>query len=446
MKINPHIIKSYDIRGVYPSEINEESAFKIGQAFVAHTSARKIALGRDGRISSPALYRALTKGITSQGCDVYSIGEVPTEGMYFTAVNYGYDAGIMVTASHNPKEYNGFKMIKKTESGIFDVVRGSDLAKIVEGNFKDNEIFGEVKDLNFWPDYVSHVLSFVDLEKISPLKVVVDASNGMAGKAVQMIKDSLLAEIIPLNFNIDGNFPAHEPNPLSENSRKQISSEVIGKRADFGVIFDGDGDRVYLIDERGQSVRGDIAFLLLVRHFLKKYPGKGVAYNLICSKAVPETIGKMGGIPIKTKVGYVNVSRGLIQNDGVVSGEISGHYSFKDNYYFDSGIIAFLVFLQIISESGKKLSEILEDFPHYAISEEQNFKVGDKKAILDKAKKKYSRGKQDFLDGITVEYRDWWFNLRPSNTEPLLRLTVEADNKIILKKKIKELTDFVKSF
>ena len=273
---------------------------------------------------------------------------------------------------------------------------------------------------------------------------MIDAGNGMAGKVISMIEDSLSTEIIPLNFDLDGNFPNHSPNPLLEGSGDQIERKVLEEKADFGVIFDGDADRIFLIDEKGEMVRGDISLLFLADYFLKKFPGRAVAYNLICSKAVPEFIKKMGGIPIRTKVGYVNVSQGLIENNGVVSGEISGHYSFKDNYYFDSGIIALLVFLKIIGESNRKLSEMVKEYFIYEISAEINFKVKDKEKIIEKAKEKYKDGKQDFLDGVTVEFKDWWFNLRSSNTEPLLRLTVEADTKELLEKKKKELASFIK--
>lgn len=446
MKVNDSIFKSYDIRGIYPKELNEEAAFKIGQAFVAYTKTKKIVVGRDMRISSPVLYGHLVRGITSQGADVYSIGEVPVELMYFTTAHFDYDAGIMITASHNPKEYNGFKMINRKSKGIFDVIRGKELIDLASQDFKDVEVLGEVKELNIWQDYISHIFSVVSSQEINPVKIVIDASNGMAGKVIPMIEDSLPIEIISLNFDLDGNFPNHPPNPLLEESEEQIKKKVLEEKADFGVIFDGDADRIFLVDEKGEIVRGDITLLFLADYFLKRFPGRAIAYNLICSKAVPEFIKKMGGVPVKTKVGYVNVSKGLIENNGIVSGEISGHYSFKDNYYFDSGIIALLILLKVIGESNKKLSEMVKEYFIYEISTEINFKVRDKEGIIKKIKEKYSDGKQDFLDGITIEFKDWWFNVRPSNTEPLLRLTVEADTKRLLEEKKKELSSFLKTF
>jgi phosphomannomutase len=445
MKVNPAIFKSYDIRGIYPTELNEETALKIGQVFVEYTGAKKIVVGRDMRISSPVLYSSLVKGISSQGSEVCSIGQVPVEGMYFAVTHYGYDAGIMITASHNPKEYNGFKMIKKGVDSLSEVIRGEDLLKLINKELEDKEKFGEIKDLNIWEDYISHILSFVNLEKIQPFKVVVDAGSGMAGKVIPLVKEKLPIKIIPLNFELDGNFPAHESNPLLEESTKQIKEKIKEEGADFGFIFDGDADRVYLIDEKSNFIRGDVSLLFLASHFLKKYPGKGVAYNLICSKAVPEFIKKMGGVPIRSRVGFVNLMKASFENDGVLSGEVSGHYSFRDNFYFDSGFIAFLILLQVISESNKKVSEIADGFSPYSKSAEINFKVKDKEKILNKITKKYSDGKQDFLDGITVEYKDWWFNVRPSNTEPLLRLTIEADNDKILEKNKKALSSFFHS-
>jgi phosphomannomutase len=444
MKVNPSIFKSYDIRGIYPKELNEEAVFKVGRAFVNYTGAERVVVGMDMRISSSALYANLVKGIMSQGADVYNIGEVPVELMYFSAVHFDYDAGIMITASHNPKEYNGLKMIKRKTKGIFDVVRGKDLIELSSQDFEDAEKLGEIKDLNVWQEYISHIFSIIPPREINPAKVVIDAGNGMAGKVIPMIGENLPIEIIPLNFDLDGNFPNHPPNPLLEESTKQIKEKVLEQKADFGVIFDGDADRIFLIDERGEFVRGDISLLFLADYFLKKFPGKAVAYNLICSKAVPEFIKKMGGIPVRTQVGYVNVTRGLIENKGILAGEISGHYSFRDNYYFDSGITAFLVFLKVIGDSNEKLSEMVKKYFIYEISAEINFEVDDKKRIIEKAKEKYSDGRQDFLDGITVGYKDWWFNLRPSNTEPLLRLTIEADTKELLEKKKKELSSFIR--
>lgn len=438
MKVN--IFKSRDIRGIYPEELDEEAAFKIGQAFVVKTGALKIAIGHDMRISSSVLFENLTKGIMSQGADVYSIGQAPTECLYFATANYGYDAGIMITASHNPKEYNGFKMFKKNDGGL-DFVRGEDLLKFIKDYSSEEP--GRMIETDIWEDYINHILSFVKVKDITPFKIVVDAGNGMVGKIIPMIEDNLPVEIIPLNFDLDGNFPAHPSNPLLKGVADQIKKEVIGQKADFGFIFDGDGDRIYLIDEQGKFISGDVTLLLLAKHFLKKNSKKGIVYNAVCSKAVPEFIEKWHGNAIRTAVGVVELKKAMEEQDGIMGGEHSGHYLFKDNYYMDSGMISFLIILQIISESGQKVSEMAKELCPYFKVTEIDFKVNNKKRIIERLGKKYKDAKQDFLDGITARYNDWWFNVRPSQTEPLLRLTVEADSKELLEKKKKELISFI---
>jgi len=322
-----------------------------------------------------------------------------------------------------------------------------DESAFVETSADENTIFK--KDV--WHDYLNHVLSFVDLSETVPMKVIVDVSNGVAGLAIEKIQEKLPVEIVALNFKPDGNFPNHSPNPLEEGSADKIGEMVKAQKADFGIMFDGDADRIFLVDENGQLVRADATLLLLAKYFLEKNPGMAIAYNAICSKAVPEFITKWGGVPVRTQVGFVNVRDGLLKNNGIMGGELSGHYCFKDNYYMDSGMISFLTLLQIISKDGRKVSEIVKELSPYKKSPELNFKVGDKDAILEKVKEKYNDpstslgagAKVDFLDGITVTYKDWWFNVRPSNTEPVLRLTIEADTQEILDKKIKELTKII---
>lgn len=444
MKINSSIFKSYDIRGIYPKDLNEDTAFKIGQAFVEYTEAKNIVVGQDMRLSSPALFEALVRGITLQGADVYNIGQVPTEGMYFAVGHYAYDAGIMITASHNPKEYNGFKLVGK-EAGKTKVISGKEIGKIVgKDDFSEVSKQGEIKELDIWQDYINHIFSFVDVKKMEPFEVAIDAGNGMAGKVIPLISEKLPIKVIPLNFELDGNFPAHPSDVFQKGATDQIGRAVKDEKADFGVIFDGDADRIYLIDELGNFIRGDITLLLLAKYLLEKNPGKGVTYNLICSKAVPEFIKKWGGKPIRTKVGFVNVQKGMMENNGIMGGELSGHYSFKDNYYLDSGFIVFLILLEIISKTDKKVSEITKELSPYAKGAEINFKVKDKEAVLNKVKEKYSDGKQDYLDGVTIEYDNWWFNIRPSQTEPLLRLTIEAGSVKLLSQKKKELTALIK--
>jgi len=440
MKINSNIFRSYDIRGIYPQELNEEIAYKIGQTFVEYTKAGEVAVGRDCRLSSPSLFKALINGIIDRGVNVYNLGLIPTECLYFAVGKYRLGGGIMVTASHNPKEYNGFKMVKKN----VEVVRGIEIGKKIEEiSLSPIQKKGRVKDIDIYPEYLNHVLSLINVNKIKPFKVVIDTSNGMAGKIVPLFQPKLPIKIIPLNFELNGNFPVHSPNPLLEGASEQISQAVKKEKADFGFIFDGDADRVFLIDEKGELLRGDITLLLLAKYFLKKNPGVSIVYNLICSKSIPEFIKKWGGKPVRSAVGFVNVRENLIKNKSIMGGEVSGHYSFKDNFYSDSGSIAFLILLEEISENGKRVSEMKTTLAPYAKSFEINFEIENKEMVLNEIKKRYADGKQDLIDGVTVEYDDWWFNLRPSQTEPILRLVIEAKTKKLLEEKKAELTKLI---
>ena len=439
--INQSIFKSYDVRGIYPGQLDEAAAFAIGRAFVKHTGAKNIVVGYDARLSSPALFNALTQGLLSHGARVTSISQTPTEGLYFAVANYDVEAGIMITASHNPKEYNGFKMMVRNGSDI-TWIRGKDLVPFVEDSvFTKSD--AEIKELDIWPDYLKLMDSFFDAKNIKPFNIVVDASNGVIGSVIEKIKDRLPVKITPLHFEPDGNFPNHSPNPLDEGAAKQIWAAIKKEKADFGFMFDGDADRIFLVDENGQMVSADIVLLLLAKHFLLKNPGMGIAYNLICSRSVPEFVKQWGGVPIRTQVGFVNVREGLINNNGIMGGELSAHYCFADYFACDSGIIAFLTLLQIISKENKPVSHMVKDLTIYAKPLQLTFTAKDQGVILEKVKEKYINGKQDYLDGVTVEYEHWWFNLRPSNTEPLLKLTIEADTKELLEQKKEELSRFI---
>jgi len=444
MKINPNIFKSYDVRGIYPLELNEEAAYLVGRAFARYGPggypAKRITVGSDMRLSSPALKKALIRGIIDEGVSVKDIGLIPVDAIYFAVGKLSDEAGIMVTASHNPAEYNGFKMVLRDMKWI----KVSDLREEMNNlPVKISEIKGEVKEEDITAGYINHVLSFIEVDKIEPFKVVVDAGNGMAGKIIPILTEGLPLNLIPLNFELDGSFPAHPSNPLLPESQKEICEVVVREKADFGVIFDGDTDRLIFIDEKGKVVPADMTLLLLARLFLERKPGSGIVYNVACSKIVPEMIKEWGGKPLKSKVGYVNISELMKEEGGAMGGELSSHYSFRDNGYADSGFIAFVILLQLLSGHEKPLSEVVKPFYKYFKSPELNFTVADKDKVLEKIKQKYADAKQDFLDGITVEYADWWFNVRPSGTEPLLRLTVEADTQKLLEQKIKELTEII---
>lgn len=441
--LNPSIFKSYDIRGVYPGEIDKEAAYLIGKSFVKYTGAKSVAVGQDARLSSPDLFSGLADGIMKAGSDVVDLGIVPTECIYFAVGKHAFDGGVMITASHNPKEYNGFKMQKKNDNDI-EVIRGKNLFSVADGkDSKTNSSPGKIEKRDILQDYLNHVLSFSKPDKIRPFNIVIDASNGAMGPAIARIGDKLPIKIFLLNYEPDGNFPNHSPNPLVEGSTYEIKKEIQKQKADFGFIFDGDGDRIFLIDENGWMVPADITLLILAKHLLRVNPGSYIAYNTICSKAVPEFIEKWRGIPVRTKVGFVNVREELIKSNGIMGGELSGHYCFRDNFYFDSSLISFLLLLEALSEERKKVSEIIQELLVYFKSSELNFKVTDREKILKEIKEKYSDGKQDYLDGVTVNYEDWWFNARASETEPLLRLTIEADTKSLLEEKEKELRDFI---
>ena len=440
MKINESIFKSYDIRGIYPAELNEEAAYLIGRAFARKSKAPRVTVGSDMRLSSPVLKRSLIKGIIDEGVNVKDIGLVPIDAIYYAVGKMGDEAGIMITASHNPSEYNGFKMVLR---GMEWVVVSEMLDEVKKLPKETSDKKGQVKEEDIMAGYINHILSFVEVDKIEPFKVVVDAGNGMAGKVMPLLTESLPLNIIPLNFKLDGSFPAHPSNPLLPESQKGICEAVIKEKADFGVIMDGDTDRLCFIDEKGIFIPADMTLLLLAKVFLDKEPGTGIVYNLLCSKIVPEMVTQWGGRPLISKVGYTSISKTMKDNNGIVGGELSSHYSFRDNGYSDSGFIAFVILLQLLSKIEKPLSEIVKPFYKYFKSPEINFSVADKDAVLEKIKQEYLDGKQSFLDGITVEYKDWWFNARPSNTEPLLRLTIEADTKEILDQKIKELTKLI---
>lgn len=440
MQINPNIFKPYDIRGIYPSELNDEEAYLIGRAFARHSKAKKVTVGSDMRLSSPSLKRALIRGITDEGVNVKDIGLVPIDAIYFSVGKLGDEAGIMITASHNPSEYNGFKMVLKN----CQWVHTADLLEEIKNLPSEvSGTKGEIIEEDIISRYINHVLSFIDVDKIKPFKVVADAGNGMAGKIMPLLTENMPINLIPLNFKLDGSFPAHPSNPLLPESQKEICATVVKEKADFGIIMDGDTDRLFFIDEKGNFIPADITLLLLAKLFLEREPGAGIVYTLICSKIVPEMIKKWGGRPLKSKIGYVNTWKLLREEKGIVGGEVSAHYCFRDNFYTDSGFVAFVILLQLLSTHDQPLSEIVKPFYKYFKSPETSFKIENKEEILEKLKQKYSDGKQDFLDGVTVEYEDWWFNVRASNTEPLLRLTIEADTQKLLEAKQKELTKFI---
>ena len=442
------IFKAYDVRGVVPDDLTPEVAYKIGRALVVYLGVDEVAVGRDMRVSGPALAGGLLDGIRDQGANVVDLGLVSTDALYFAVGRYGYRAGVMITASHNPPEYNGFKICREEaralsfEEGISQI---RDL--VLQGDFPVPEggRRGDVTSRDILDDYAAYVLSLIDTTKIGPLKIAVDAGNGMAGALVPRVFAHLPCEVVPLYFELDGTFPNHQADPSKPENVRELQRTVMQHTCDLGAAFDGDADRVFLIDERGQRIGVDMVTAMVAIAMLKQHPGAAICYNLICSRSVPEIIEQHGGRPVRTPVGHSLIKKIMREEDAVFGGEHSGHFYFRDNWYADSGMIALLTILQLVSETGQPLSDIMRPLDTRVRSGEVNLKVEDKTAALERIEATYrARGATiDRLDGITVEFPDWWFNVRPSNTEPLLRVNIEADTPERLDEAAKEVLTLV---
>jgi phosphomannomutase len=428
--INPKIFGAYDVRGIYPDTLDEDSAYRIGRAFVQHLGAPTVAIGRDMRVSSPALAGAVIRGITDQGADAVDLGMTTTDELYFAVGKFNYPAGIMVTASHNPKQYNGLKWCREDAIAISSETGGNEIRDLaLAGNPPEPARKGQVIQRNVADDYVRHVLSFIDLAKIRPLKIAVDAGNGMAGLIVPKVFEHLPCELIPLFFELDGTFPNHPASPIEPENTEQLRALVPAQHCDMGVAFDGDADRMFLVDEQGRLLGGDMVTALVSQNLLAKHPGATILYNLINSRSVPELIERDGGRAVRTRVGHSFIKAQMREENAIFGGEHSGHFYFRDNWYADSGLIAFLVVLELISESGKSVSELVRAVDARYRSGEINSEVTDQEGRMTAIAQHYvaEGGQVDSLDGITVSFPTWWFNVRPSNTEPLLRLNLEAD-------------------
>jgi len=446
--LDPKVFKAYDVRGIYPSEIDEEGAEAIGRAYVEHFEPKRIAVGRDVRVSSPAIHEAVVRGATSAGADVLDIGLVGTEMVYFAVGSLGLDGGIMVTASHNPKEYTGMKIVRRGalpvggESGLLDV-RDAALSGAGDRTCPD----GTVSQHDIWPAYVERVLSFVDVAELKPLRVVIDAANGMAGAMLPPVLERLPVEVVRCFFDPDGSFPNHEPNPLLPENREFIIRKTLEEGADLGVAFDGDGDRCFFVDDRGEFVPGDFATALFAESFLAKEPGAKIIYDVRASWAVPETIERLGGVALINRVGHAFIKARMRKEDAAFAGEVSGHYYFRDFSQADTGVVPFLLMLELISRRGRKLSEILAPLREgHFITGEINTPVADVALKLQELKERYGgEGRVSHLDGISVEFDDWHFNVRPSNTEPLLRLNLEARSRELMEQKRDEVLALIRS-
>ncbi|GJQ58751.1 MAG: phosphomannomutase/phosphoglucomutase [Candidatus Scalindua sp. AMX11] len=446
-QIDLGIFKSYDIRGVYPEELNEHTSEKIGMATVQFLKSIKdgvenIVVGRDGRLSSNVLAKSLMKGIQEAGVNCIDIGEVSTDVTYFSVGHYNYDAGITVTASHNPSEYNGFKICHEKAMPIsFD----TGLAKISEISRQTRLAAtgqsGKIIEKNILDEYKKHVLSFAG--RIRPLKIVVDAGNGMAGKMVPLVFEDLPCKIVPLYFNIDGNFPHHDPDPLNKKNLQDLQKKVRTTKSHLGVAFDGDADRCVFVDENGQVIGCDLITAVIAKEFLKKERGAAIVYDLRSSRVLPEEIKESGGIPCREKVGHSHIKITMRERNALFGGELSGHYYFRDNYFADSGIIALLTVLNILSNKNVPMSNLIAPLKRYYATGEVNFKVEDKEKKIAEIAEHFKEGKIDYVDGVTVQFKDWWFNVRKSNTEPFLRLNLEGKTKALMEKRQKQIIDII---
>ncbi len=441
------IFKGYDIRGLYPEQLNEAHARRIGSALVQflrqqRPGIKNIVVGRDIRTSSLSLSQALMESIVSSGVNVIDIGLVSTETAYFAVANYGYDGGVMVTASHNPARYNGFKICREkaipvgSETGLLRIKELATQPPPIRAEQR-----GRVVPRDVLLDYKAHVQRFA--RDLKPFRVVVDAGNGMAGKMVPLVFEGLPCEIVPLYFELNGTFPNHEPDPLKEENLRALQDMVKRTGAHLGVAFDGDADRCTFVDEKGEIVRNDIVTALIAREFLSREKGATIVYDLRSSWIVKEEIILNGGVPHRERVGHAFMKATLRDKNAVFGGELSGHYYFRDNFFCDSGLIAMLQILNVLSRKAVSMSNLVAPLKKYFSSGEKNFSVSDKDGKLQRLAEAFSDGKVDLLDGITVEYPDWWFNARKSGTEPLLRVNVEGKNKELVENALKKIKEII---
>jgi phosphomannomutase len=437
------IFKAYDVRGVVPDELDEDVVRRIGSAFARWAGAPRVAVGRDCRLSSPDLAAAFADGATSQGVDVLDVGPASTDLLYFASGSLDVPA-TMLTASHNPPNYNGLKFCLAGARPVGQDTGLADIRALAEADASPAASRGRVEERNVLDAYVDHVMSFVDPSRMSPLTVVADTANGMGGLVVPAVFERLPVGLIHLFPELDGTFPNHPADPIQPENQRDVKRAVLEHGADLGLAFDGDADRVFLVDETAEGVSGSDVTALVATAMLARTPGAKIVYNLICSWAVPEVVRENGGEPIRTRVGHSFIKQVMAETGAVFGGEHSGHYYFRDNYRADSGLIAAVVVLEQLSMAGRPLSELLRPLRRYADSGEINSRVDDQAAAVDRISAAYADARQDRTDGLTVEFDDWWFNVRPSNTEPLLRLNVEARTQELLEDKTSEVLSLIR--
>lgn len=451
MSINRAIFKAYDVRGLYPSEINEDAARLIGRGFVAYLSAKRIAVSRDMRLSSPSVAAAFIDGAREQGADVVDYGMLGTDMMYFAVARDGHDGGAQITASHNPKEYNGIKLVRREAFPLSGDAGIGDIRDMIAANQLPPAAAtpGGLSTMDVLDDYVAHVLSFIDPSIVKPFNVVLDAGNGIAGMVAPKLFERLPCKTTELCFEVDGTFPNHEANPLIEENRRDIVERVIRDKADIGIAWDGDADRCFFIDGTGEFIAGDFVTALLAEAFLIKHPGAKVVYDVRASYAVKDIVAKYGGTSLMNRVGHAFFKRRMREEGAIFGGEVTGHYYFRDNFYADNGFVPALLILELMSKKGQTLAELLAPLREkYFISGEINTKLADmrlQQEKIDGLAARYSDGNVYMLDGISAEFPDWHFNVRASNTEPLLRLNLEALTPELMEQKRDEVLAFIRS-
>ena len=434
MQVNPGIFKAYDIRGIYPTELNEEAAYLIGRAFVTFLGVPCVLVGRDMRTSSPAIFAAVTRGITDQGADVIDIGMVSTDQYYYACATLELP-GMMVTASHNPKQYSGFKMVRQMPYLLSGDEGIQDLRRLVEQeNFSTPSRKGVITPRDMSEQFVQQQLSLIDVAALQqradqgrPLRVIADTGNGMVGPSLQALYRRLPISFEGMYLDPDGNLPNHGLDPLQPENRAELQARVVAEGFDIGFLFDGDGDRFFAVDDRGSFISGDFLTAIMGQYMLERYPGAKILYDVRASWAVPDLIRAHGGIPLMERVGHAFIKRRMAAEDAVFAGEVTGHYYFKDFYYADSGILPSLLLMELLARRGVKLSDLLKELEAtYFISGEINSKVADVKGRLAALAERYADGTIERMDGVSVSYDSWHFNVRGSNTEPLIRLNLES--------------------
>jgi len=446
MDFDRNIFKAYDIRGTVPDQLTADIAYRIGNSLAGYLKPRAIAVGQDMRSSSDDLFEGLAAGILDRGVDVVDLGMISTDALYFAVGRYAYDGGVMITASHNPSHYNGFKVCRRNAEPL----SGSEGLDVVADDVASNHVEkagsrGTIIRRDIGKDFAEHVLSFIDPTTIRPFSLAIDAGNGMAGLTLPPVFEHLPCRLIPLYFEPDGSFPNHPPNPIEPQNLVDLQHAMAAHQVDLGVAFDGDADRMFLLKKDGTPLGGDMVTALVADNILSRSPHETILYNLICSRAVPELIGRKGGVAVRTKVGHAIIKPLMKKHNAIFGGEHSGHFYFRDNWYADSGLIALMVCLELLSKADRELGEILEDIDPYVRSGEINSRVTNIEHKIEAVAATFSDGQIDRVDGLTVQYPEWWFNLRPSNTEPLLRLNAEADNRDLLDAKVKKLLEMIRS-